>query len=142
MGIYSPQGQSTIDQDLKDPNELLEMYIYDELSHLSDEDKQAFINSNEAQAMMEANLIKKSSLVRLTKNDDLSRRTTMAAMQLAKEADDPLWHQLAKNRIKERELLGKINHKYASKATRHAKLGQKAYLKTKMPLQLMRPTKM
>ena len=133
MGIYSMYDDHIIDESLKNPNELTEAFILDELSHLSDEKKEEFINSEEAKAMIEAGLISKKTLVRLSKTDDLNRRSTMAAFQMAKENDDPLWNMLVKNRIKERELKQKIVQKYSSKAARIAKTGQKEFLKNKMP---------
>lgn len=137
MGIF---GTSTIvmENELKQPEELLESYIYDEISRLSDEKRQEFVNSQEAQGMLEAGLISRKTLVRLSKNDDLERRIGMAAIQLSKESDDALYDQLVKVRIKERELLDKINAKYANRATRVAKIGQKDYLKNKMPVAFIR----
>lgn len=142
MGIYStttPENRMEGQLSESALAELGEAYIYDELSMLSDDQKQAFVESDEAKAMVEGGILNKKTLVRLTKKDDLSRRSTMAAFQLAKEADDPLWQQLVKNRIKERELIAKIESKYASKAEKSAKIGQKEYLSKKMPLAFMRP---
>lgn len=139
MGIFSANNNNGINESLKNPGELLESYIFDELSHLTDEKKQEFINSDEAKEMEEAGIIGRRTLVRLSKQDDLARRHKMAAFQLAKENDDPLWNLLVKNRIKERELINKITTKYASRATRVAKIGQKDYLKTRMPKNFMRP---
>lgn len=138
MGIYSASNDK-MDQELKNPNALLESMIFDELCHLSDDKKTEFINSNEATVMIEAGLINRKTLVRLSKSDDLSRRTKMAAFQLAKENDDMLWTQLVKNRMKERELISKIVNKYGSKAERSAKIGQKDFLTKKIPLAFMRP---
>lgn len=139
MGIYTTQGNNTITETLQNPGELLESYIYDELCYLSDEKKQEFINSEEAKVMEEAGLISRRTLVRLSKQDDLSRRLRMAAFQLAKEKDDALWKKLVANRVKERELISAISAKYGSKATQVAKIGQRDYLKQKMPLAFMRP---
>lgn len=138
MGIFGNREDVLIEGELKNPDELQEMYIFDELCMLPDEKKQEFINSQEAAAMVEAGIISRKTLVRLSKADDLSRRIKMAAFQLAKDNDDMLWTQLAKNRVKERELIGKITAKYGSKAQRAARVGQKDYLKNKMPLSFMR----
>ncbi len=138
MGIFSVQDENAIQAELKNPGELLESYIFDELCHLTDERKQEFISSEEATAMVEAGLISRKTLVRLSKTDDLSRRMKMAAFQLAKDNDDMLWNQLVKNRIKERELIEKISNKYNSKAGRAAKVGQKNFLSKKIPLAFLR----
>lgn len=110
-------------------SELCESYLYDYVSRLSDEDRQEFIQSEACTALVEAGKFKRNTIVRLNKTDDLSRRTTMAAMQLAKENNDPLYEKLALNRVKERELLDKINAKYDHKATRLAKQGQNEFIK-------------
>lgn len=137
MGIFSPN-QVVMENELSNVNELLESYIYDELSRNSDEKRQEFVNSDQAQAMVEAGIIGRKTLVKLSKVDDLERRIGMAAIQLSKESNDALYDQLMKVRIKERELLEKINNKYANKATRVAKIGQKEYLKNKMPVAFIR----
>jgi hypothetical protein len=139
MGIFSVEGTGSIlEQDLQNPNELLEAYIFDEVSRLTDERRAEFVKSEEAQAMVEAGLISKKTLVRLSKVDDLERRISMAAMQMAKDNNDTLFDQLTKNRIKERELLDKIYAKYSMRATNVAKIGQKDYLKNKLPLGFFR----
>lgn len=137
MGIFTPNGSMTIDHEFN-KDELLESFIYDEISRLSDEKRQEFVNSEAAQVMVEAGLIGKKTLVKLSKNDDLERRMGMAALQLAKDSNDILFDQLTKVRLKERELLDKINKKYEMKAAKAAKIGQKEYLKGKIPVGFMR----
>jgi len=120
------------------PQGFLEMCIADEVSHLSDEKIQEFCESDEAQALVEAGIMRKKTLVRLSRKDDMSRRRTMAAFTLARDKKDPLWAKLVKNRVQERKLIGDIVRKYGNQAERVAKVGQKEYLKHKMPLSFMR----
>lgn len=120
-------------------DELLEAYIAYELAMLTPEQFKAFTESEECQAMLEKRLVGRNTLVRLSKNDDLTRRTKMAAFQIAKEKDDPLWQKLVKNRIKERQLIGAIVKKYGTKANRAAKVGQRDYLKQRIPSVALRP---
>jgi len=137
MGLYSTGEQ---EPGVQDRQALVEYFMYDELSHLPDDKKQEFLASEHCAAMLEAGTFRKKTLVKLSKNDDLSRRMKMAAFQLAKEKNDPLWDLLVKNRIKERDLIGKISNKYASASARDAKLGQRDYLKAAgMPAEFMRP---
>lgn len=142
MGIFGLDGINNndfiLEQELKNPNEFLEAMIYDEVVRLPDERRKEFCNSQEAQAMMEAGLISRKTLVRLSKKDDLERRIGMAAIQMAKDSNDILYDQLIKTRIKERELLDKINTKYVSKATRLATVGQRDFLKQKLPITFFR----
>lgn len=137
MGIFSVNENSYIDESL-DTNELLETYIYDEISRLSDETRREFVQSEAANTMMKKGLIGKRTLVKLSKSDDIERRLGMAALQLAKDSNDPLFTQLAKVRTKERTLLNKINEKYANKAQRVARMAQKEYLKNRIPVGFMR----
>lgn len=124
-------------EDIPQTNLLIESYIADEVAHLSDEQIQEFCNSEEAQALIQEGNLRKKTLVRLSKNDDLSRRTTIAAFHLARAKKDPLWTKLVQNRVKERELIGQILKKYPQ-ASKAAKMGQKEYLSKKMPLSFMR----
>ena len=120
------------------PEGFLEQCIVDEVSHLTDEQIQEFCNSPEAEQMVQEGTMRKKTLVRLSKKDDMSRRRTMAAFSIAREKKDPLWAKLVKNRVQERKLIGEIVKKYGTKADRVAKVGQKEYLKHKMPLSFMR----
>lgn len=129
--FFSPKNQDiTLEQELKDPQELEREFVYMELAKMSDEDKAAFPQSEACAKLMEAGLISKKTLIRLSKSDDLSRRRKMAAFQLAKEKNDPLWKALVKNRIKERQLIRAIATKYRTGAERGAKVSQRAYLKS------------
>lgn len=120
-------------------DELFEAFVAYELAMLTPEQFKAFTESEECQAMVEKGLIGRNTLVRLSKNDDLTRRTKMAAFQIAKEKNDPLWEKLVKNRIKERQLISQIVKKYGNKGQRAAKVGQRDYLRGKLPSVALRP---
>lgn len=131
MGIYSNNYDNET-YELQHPNQLLEAFIYDEIVGQSDSVKKAFLESEECAVLEAKKLISRKTIVRLNKNDDITRRTTMAAMQIAKEKNDPLWKKLVLNRVKERQLLSAIRTKYGSKAVVAAKAGQREYLKNSM----------
>ena len=97
--------------------------------NLSAEERRTLVESPEFLALEAKGLIGRKTIVKLKIDDDLTRRETMAAFQLAKEADDPLWNKLALNRVKERDLIGKIRNKYRNKAAKVSKKGQKEYIK-------------
>lgn len=94
-----------------------------------------FTESAEVQALVEARKMGKNTFVRLGKNDDLTRRAHLAAIIIAKEKNDPLFHQLALNRVKERKLRNAIFNRYGNKAELVAKRSQKQHIKNmrKMP---------
>lgn len=88
-----------------------------------------FCQSDEAQVLVEARKMSKKTFVRLGKNDDLTRRTNMACLIIAREKKDPLFNKLALNRIKERQLRQAIFKKYGNLATRIAKKSQMKHIK-------------
>lgn len=126
-------GQSVLEEGAYEPiadqPALLEAFIADEISMLADDDRKAFIESDECKALEEAGLLGKKTIVRLSKNDDLTRRIKIAAFMKAKEKDDPTWNALVKNRQKERELINKLMGKYSNLVKRDAINGQKELLK-------------
>lgn len=107
-------------------DELLEAFFYDDHYSDSDEEKQELLESSDV--LLEAKKISRRTIVRLNKNDDLTRRTGMAALQLAKDNNDNLWKKLVKNRIMERKLLAAIKKKYANKAQLVARKTQRDYV--------------
>lgn len=140
MGIF---GDNSLDMSFNEMSEytmnaLQEAFFYDDMSRLPYEVRKGVLESAEVEIMEEKGLIGRATKVRLSKNDDLERRIGMASIQMAKDSDDLLYDKLVLNRVKEKELLGKIDKKYAVKATKLAKLGQKQYLKNKIPLGIIR----
>ena len=129
MGFFSGNYSEGV-SDIQDKQAFEEACMIAELASMDYSDRQAVFESAGYQALEEKGLIGRKTRVTLDKKDDLARRETMAALQLAKEANDPLWDKLTLNRVKERELLNKIGTKYAMKAKRAAAIGQKDYIKT------------
>lgn len=130
--------ETSIMNELKNPNELMEMYITDYVMRLDQEKINEFCApGGPGEQLVEAGTFRKNTLVRLSKNDDVSRRTTMAAFNLAKSNNDPLWAALAKNRVKERELINNILKKYGNRAEKLAIVGQKEFIKQKLPASFM-----
>ena len=139
MGMFSANTTSiSEDTGLNNPDELMGYFIVDEVSRMSDEDKKAFLESEECKILQERNVLKRKTLVRLNKNDDLTRRKKMAAFQIAKDNHWKEWDLLVKNRIKERALIAKIVQKAGMKAEKAAKIQQKNYLSGKGPLAIFK----
>ena len=88
-----------------------------------------FIESAEVQALVEARKMSKRTFVRLNKNDDFTRRCHLASLILARNNNDPLFHQLAANRVKERKLRNMIFKKYESKSKMVARRSQNKHIK-------------
>lgn len=119
---------------LKNPDELLEAYFIDYISKLPNNQIKEICEGEVGDTLVEAGILRRKTLVRLSKDDDFERRTAMAAMQIARDKKDPLWDQLARNRVKEKDLLSKIKNKYGNAAEKAAKAGQKEFLKRKLHL--------
>lgn len=94
-----------------------------------------FTESAEVQALVEARRLPKNTYVRLSRNDDLQRRSHLACLVLAKRHKDSLWTKLAQNRIKEKKLRNAIYAKYNNKARIIAKKSQLKHTKaaSRMP---------
>lgn len=110
-------------------NELLESAIVEHVSMMNDDERKAYLNSDEFHQLEEAGIVGRRSVVRMTKYDDLTRRIHLAALQKAKEVGDADWELLRKNRVKERQLLDRIYKKYANKVKRDAIKSQKRLIK-------------
>lgn len=106
-----------------------ETCVFMELASLPYEERKAIVESEEAAILEAKGMIGRKTLIRLNKNDDVSRRTSAAAYQMAKDANDPLWRKLMLHMQKKNEFKAKILKKYDSKAKRIAKQSQKDYLK-------------
>lgn len=122
-------GESTIAENFSDPNLLIEAVIVDEVSQLPQSKIQEFcMPGGVGEQLVQEGKLRKNTLVRLSKKDDLTRRTKMGALLLAKENDDPLYKKLVINRAKKKELVSKIMQKYGHKGERVAKQAQTQYL--------------
>ena len=112
-----------------DHEALIETYLVDLISQMSDEQRKVYFESDEFQNLLEAGVAGRRSVVRMSKQDDLTRRIHLASIQMAKEKGDADWEALRKNRVNERRLLDKIYQKYANKVRRDAIQSQKNLIK-------------
>lgn len=110
--------------------ECVSLFLTDDISRGSSEQIKEFCVSETAKVLTEKSVLKKGTLMRLSKTDDEKRRVKLVAYQLAKDAKDPLWEKLKQNRVKEKELIKQIMKKYGHRAQQIAKIAQKEYIKT------------
>ena len=106
-----------------------EACVYMELAKLPDEERKAVVESEEAAILEAKGKISRKTIVRLNRADDMERRTTAAAYQMAKDKNDPLWTKLVKALDMKKKYKSAIVKKYGTKAQRVAKQSQKDYLK-------------
>jgi len=112
-----------------DQGALLEAFAADMISEMPVEERTVFLASDDCKAMVEAGIIGKKTVVRLSRNDDLTRRVKIAAFMKAKEKGDPLWNKLVQNRVKERQLINALSNKYSNLVKRDAIKAQKELIK-------------
>ena len=139
---YNNSQNNIINEEFRDPTLLEQVFIEDEVAHLPEDKIHEFCQPGGVgeQLVKEAKLSKKT-LVRLNKQDDLTRRTKMGALLLAKEKGDPLYDKLVKNRMQKRDIVDKIMRKYGNKGKQVAKQAQAEYLhgkKSALPKNFMK----
>lgn len=129
MGLYSSTAHILSDSDIANSDHVMEMFLAEDLLRGTDEERKAFFESPEAQILVEKNMLKKDTLVRMSKEADFKRRVKLISYQLAKAANSTLWDKLVKYHKLKKETAAEILEKFGPKAERIAKEAQKAYLK-------------
>ena len=128
MALYGSTQLNTT-EDIANSNTFLEMLIVDDVLRGNSTQIKAFCESAEAKILMEKAVLKKPTMMRLSKADDEKRRIKLAAYELAKEANDPEFAKLKKYTALRKQSIAKIMKKYGTKAEKVAKIGQKNYIK-------------
>lgn len=122
------EDDALLDEDF-DMDSFNETCVYMELASLPEEQRKAIAESEEAVVLEAKGKLNRKTIVRLNRADDMERRTTAAAYQMAKDANDPWWNKLVKALKLKKEAKSHIIKKYGTKAQRAAKQSQKDYLK-------------
>lgn len=130
MGALFGSSQFSSMESVANSDEILEMYIVDDLLRMPSADIQKFCESAEAKILQEKSVLKKPTMMRLSKADDEKRRVKLMAYQLAKEANDPNWSKLKNFTSRRKDCIEKIMMKYGPKAEKMAKIAQKNYIAT------------
>lgn len=108
---------------------LIEAFLVDDILHGTSDQIHSFLESEECQVLMEKNVLKKPTMMRLSKADDEKRRIKLAVYEMAKAANDPEFAKFKKYTALRKQSIAKMMKKYGSKAEKVAKLGQKNYIK-------------
>lgn len=108
---------------------LLELFLVDDVLKGTSEEIKNFCESEEAQILVEKQVLNKPTLHRLSKQDDLKRRIKLCCYQMAKENNDPNWAKLVKYQALKKKYANIILNKYGKRAERVAKIAQKEYVK-------------
>lgn len=130
--LYNPDENVNMESGtLNDPLEFERSMLFFEICQLSPEEKSEFLQSEQCSLLEQRGLIGRKTKVYLSKNDDVERRAGMATILIAKDKNDPLFMQLSKVREKERDILHKLDNKYATQAITLAKSNQRTYLRNR-----------
>jgi hypothetical protein len=121
---FDDMSSGIIDEDL-----MLEAAIVQEVEMMHDDERKAYLESDEFQSLVEAGIVGRKTVVRLNRSDDMNRRIHLLCLQMGKEKGDSDWEQLRKNRINERKLLNKLYNKYSNQVRRNAVVSQKRLIK-------------
>lgn len=129
--IRDPETAEGVDNLANDVENLMQQAALESVSFFENGESalKNFCESSEVQALVEARKMSKKTFVRLGKNDDLTRRTHLACLLLAREHNDSLFKALALNRVKERKLRAAIFQKYGNKGKMIALRSQKQHIK-------------
>ena len=116
-------------QGILDEDAMLEAAIVQEVEMMHDDERKAYLESDEFQNLVEAGVVGRKTVVRLNRNDDMNRRIHLLCLQMGKENGDADWEALRKNRIRERQLQQKLYTKYSNRVRRNAITSQKRLIK-------------
>lgn len=130
MSLYQNQ-MLTEDDDLRniDLTPYIEAVAYDDLSKMTEADIKAFVESDQAQVLVERQVLNKKTLVRLSKKDELKRRIKLIAYKLAHDDKNPHWDKMCLFRSKWKKERAEVMRKYGNRASKLAKVAQKEYIK-------------
>lgn len=110
-----------------------EQLLVEECLGFNEEQLNAFLESDLCQTLVTEGKMRKNTILILGKSADYNRRNKLIAFNMAKEAHDPDWEKLRKNRIIERKLIGNIMRKWGNKAKKATRVQQKDWIKNRMP---------
>lgn len=116
-------------EEIANSNYMLEMMIVDDVLRGDAKSIKEFCESAEAKVLQEKQVLRKPTMMRLSKSDDQVRRTKLAVYALAKAAKDPDYKKLKMYIKGKKAMTAKLMKKYGNKGQRVANLAQKNYIK-------------
>ena len=116
-------------EEIANSNMFLEMMIVDDVLRGDEKSIKEFCESEAAKVLQEKQVLRKPTMMRLSKEDDQHRRVKLAVYALAKAAKDPDYKKL-KMYIKGKKVMtAKLMKRYGTKAQKIANVAQKNYIK-------------
>lgn len=128
-GLHGNPGESFAGQGCIDEAAIFEAAIVQACELMDDATRKAYLESTEFANLLEAGVVGRKAVVRLSRQADMDRRIHLLCLQMGKENNDADWEALRLNRIKERKLLNKLYQKYGNRVKRQAAVSQKRLIK-------------
>lgn len=129
MGLYGANPLKTLESEATS-EAVMEMFLVDDILRMPSKNIRTFCESEEAQVLVEKAVLKKPTMMRLSKADDKRRRIKLIAYKLAKEGNSPHYRKLKDYTAKRKVEINAIMKQYGSKAEKMAQIAQKEYIKT------------
>jgi len=126
--LYNSDKVISLEQ-IANSNMMLEMMIVDDVMRGDTQSIKEFCESEQAKILQEKQVLRKPTMMRLSKQDDQVRRTKLAVYALAKAAKDPDYKKLKMFIKGKKAMTAKLMKKYGNKGQRVANLAQKNYIK-------------
>lgn len=108
---------------------MFEDCFMEDVQYLPEDVRNEYLESSEVAQLEAARLINGKTRIRMSRSDDLQRRTTLGALMIAKTKRDPLFKKFTFFRAKEKLAKKAIVKKYGNRASKIAKTSQRNYLK-------------
>lgn len=128
MSLYGTGNLMSVEEQANNPI-IMELFFADDILRMNSDQIHEFCESTEAQILQEKQVLRKPTMMRLSKEDDKKRRVKLIAYQLAKDENSPLYKKLKLYTAKRKEVIAQIMNKYGARAQKIAQQSQKNYIK-------------
>lgn len=128
MSLYGHNQLDNVNNEV-DMDAVVESFLVDDLMRMNSDQLHEWLESDHCNALMERSVLKKPTVMRLSKESDMIRRERLICYQLAKEANDPNFAKCIKYRALWKKYRALVFKKYGNKAARLAKVSQREYIK-------------
>ena len=128
MSLY---GNSILNSDdrIANSDRILEMLIVDDTLRGTKEQIREFCESDLCKVLQERQVLKKPTLMRLSKADEEKRRIKLIVYELARNAKDPEFAKFTKYTALRKQSINKMMKKYGARAEKISKKAVNNYIK-------------
>ena len=132
-GSYSASNDYVIDNEDAVIQDWMKMEMFAELCAMDEDKRHTLLESPEyaeiRNKLLESGLINKISIYKLSKDSDLERRNSQAALILARQSNDGLYQRYSKLIQQKNAIKDQIMKRYGAKAALISKKAQREYIR-------------